>query len=288
MVVSTAPGLASTIYATGMFETGATFNGGSLTNSGKRDVFLTRISTYNGAIQLMKTYGGTGSESGWDVASNGTVVFLAGDFDETIAFGGTAPALTTNGQNDVFVAKLDTAGAGLWAVRLGGTGSDRDPRIALDTAGDLYIAGTFTGQIGIGGINLISNGPSDMFVAKLRGADGSIVWATSVSSNGFEGARAIAVDRAGHVAVVGALNGSFDGTPPLGGLDGFVASFEGATGALRFRKVYATTGDDYSLGVAYGTNGDLYAAAHVGAAFDFGQPVLGPAGGTNVLIRMAP
>ena len=67
----------------------------------------------------------------------------------------------------------------LWAARLGGTGSDNGSAIAVDAAGNVYTAGSFSGTAdfdpGAGTQNLVSIGSFDVFVSKLD-ASGNFLW----------------------------------------------------------------------------------------------------------------
>jgi hypothetical protein len=173
-------------------------------------------------------------------------------------------------------------------VHHGGSGDDRDPRVAVDAAGDVYIAGSFTNQVAFGAVNLISRGGPDIFVAKLHGEDGSVAWAQSIGSAGNDGTLDIAADAAGHVTVTGSVGGPIDGGTTAGGIDALLASFEASTGAVRWRKVFSTSMDDGAFSVTYGRNGDLYAVVNIGGAFDFGVPILGAASPAAVLLRIAP
>jgi hypothetical protein len=175
-IVATAPGLGSTVYGAGWFEGTTTFNGGALTSAGGRDLFLARFDHFTGNVQLTRTYGGSGRDEISGAGRGGDALALAGMFDGTLAFGGTARAIKATGLLDVWVAKVDEQGDGIWAVRFGGPGDDRDPHVAVDATGDVYIAGSFTGQIALGAVNLVAHGANDVdiFVAKLRAGDGTV------------------------------------------------------------------------------------------------------------------
>ena len=67
--------------------------------------------------------------------------WVNGMFKETTTFG--SHTLTASGQFDSFVAKLDSSGNWLWAVKAGGTESDEGNGIAVDGVGNAYVTGYF-------------------------------------------------------------------------------------------------------------------------------------------------
>jgi hypothetical protein len=296
-ILASAPGPGSTIYAGGYITETTTFgvtgnaNTMTLTSTGGRDIFLARFNTFTGAVDLTKTYGGTADDEITGAASSGSELVVAGRFGGapagvppgTLKFGGTANPLTSNGGLDIFVAKLDDKGVGVWAVHFGGTADERDPRIAVDATGDVYVTGTFTGQIAFGAVNLVSMGDIDVFVAKLHGSDGSVTWAISRGTAMTDRSGDIAVDAMGHVVVGASLNG----TPTANG-DALLESLDASNGSSRWAKMFATPGADGIGVVTNGRNGDIYATVGLGGTFDFGMPIIGAAGPAAVLLRIAP
>jgi hypothetical protein len=290
-----ARGPGSTIYGAGWFEQSPTFNGGTLTSVGGRDIIVARFSLFGGAVDLMKQYGGTGRDEvgGGGIAtliSDPSTFVMSGFFDDTINFGGTSTPITaSHGGLDAWIAKFDNNGDGIWAVTYGGPGDDRDISVVLDPQGDVYVAGTFTTSIAFGPKMLTSVGGVDHFIAKLKGTDGSPVWAISFGSAADEHAGRLAVDDKGHLAFSGAMTGAFEGMPTLGGQDAYVAEFKTSDGSLIWQKLYSTASDDGGGGVVYGTTtGDLFASVGTGAPYDFGAPIIGDPNPLDVLIRIVP
>jgi hypothetical protein len=89
--------------------------------------------------------------------------------------------------DDAFVAELDPQGNILFATYLGGAGLDRATSMALDAAGNIYVAGT-TGSVGLGAGHNFPTTPGGpfgnsatgtVFLAKINPAAG---WFTRTSS----------------------------------------------------------------------------------------------------------
>jgi hypothetical protein len=129
---------------------------------------------------------------------------------------------------DAFVVKLNPAGDQfLYATYLGGSDYEAPKALAVDGAGNAYVAGqTYSYDFPtINGIQSSRRGSSDGFVAKLN-ATGSIVYSTYLGGGGEDGASGIAVDAQGRAYVTGAtLSGDFPTVnalqPSLGGHPAF-------------------------------------------------------------------
>ena len=105
------------------------------------------------------------------LAIDSTGIFTVGTFNSTVLFAGST--FTTNGGNDVVVAKWSSAGTQEWALTFGGTASDDGIGIAVDSAGTLYIVGSYYGTVDFDPDPLTSNTRTnaawvDMFLLKLR------------------------------------------------------------------------------------------------------------------------
>src|SRR5262249_14709457 len=125
---------------------------------------------------------------------------------------GTAgPDLSQNGDIDAFVAKVRADGTGLvYAGFIGGSSTDVANAIAVDGSGNAYVAGrTRSDQHSFPvttGRDLVSNGGTDAFVAKVRADGTSLVYAGYIGGSHDEEAFAIAVDHSGNAYVAGVTN----------------------------------------------------------------------------------
>ena len=95
------------------------------------------------------------------------VLYLAGRFSETIDLGGGPLTAVGPDQTDIVVASFDANGAHRWSMRLGGPQWDEANGIAVDAGGNLYLIGTFSGEVDFGKGPLVAQGGSDRFVLKL-------------------------------------------------------------------------------------------------------------------------
>ena len=159
----------------GAFDT--SFNGGSIWG----DAFVVKLNSIGSALVYGTFLGGPGQDraESIDVDESG-VVYIVG---WTAGFPTTCGAFdtTTNGNYDLFVARLNKAGSGLdYSTYLGGSGFDggygdydrRSNGIAVDGSAGVYVTG-LTGSSDFpttpGAFDTSYNGgDQDAFVAKLR------------------------------------------------------------------------------------------------------------------------
>lgn len=152
-------------YVTGFFPGSATFGTISLISSGIYDIFVAKLDT-NGNWLWVKQAGGTDAVLGWGIAADWSGnSYVTGSFQNTAVFGSTT--LTSNGYNDIFIAKLDTHGNWLWTMQAGGSFSYEGYGIAADCNGNIYVTGVFYDNATFGNTSISSNGEFDIFIAKL-------------------------------------------------------------------------------------------------------------------------
>ncbi len=248
--------------------------------------------------QWAKNIGGNASDRGSSIANDGNGnVYITGSFRGTADFD-TGPGTTNligKGWTDIYFAKYDVSGLLLWAKSVGSTNSDGGNSIAVDGSGDVYVTGSFEGMAdfdpGVGTTNLPWVGGDDIFFAKYKSSDGSLIWAKSIgAANGAsEGGNSIAIDGSGNVYITGIFYGTVDFDPGPGttnltsaGYDIFFAKYSGNDGSLIWAKsVGGTTDNDKGNSVAIDGSGNVYITGHFFGTVDF-DPGSGTANLTSV------
>jgi subtilisin-like proprotein convertase family protein len=147
----------------------------------------------DGAADWARRYGGTGTAGGYfsghqiavgRVGPDGPVtVTVAGHLSGTVDFDPQTArpddTLTSAGGSDVYVARYDGDGAFQWARSAGGAGGDVLRGVAVDAAGNAYVAGRFPGTATFGTTSLTAVGGGDGFLTKLDAA-GTFLWTRQV------------------------------------------------------------------------------------------------------------
>ncbi len=161
------------------------------------------------------------------------------------------------GGRDAFVRKYDPEGNVVWTTQFGsgsaagGQPNDKALDIALDSSGNIYVAGSTTGAFE----GESSGGGNDGFVRKMD-SNGQHSWTRQFGGEDDDTADAIAVDGGGTVFVAGNTESSIPGAGGQGQPDGFAKSFD-ASGGDRWTKAVGTKRVDGARDVAQGS-GSVY------------------------------
>jgi hypothetical protein len=214
------------IAATGRMSGSINFGGGVLTAAGGNDGYLVVYSA-TGTFVRAKIWGGTGYDDGTGVGFDGADdVYVAGDFNGSVDLGGGA--LLSAAQGSTFVFSQDNNGVHRWSKAFAGTDASFagfEKPLAVNSAGDVVLTGTYKSSIDFGGGTLTSLGGYDVFLLKLTSL-GAHVWSKSYGSTGDDDGNGAGIGPGGWVGLAGdfAATGTFGSSMLVSaGLnDGFV------------------------------------------------------------------
>lgn len=171
-----------------------------ISSFGNTDILIFK---YNSTGQLLwvKQLGSIGEDLGKDIAinTNGDL-FITGHYRNTLYYDNDS--LTSAGNTDVFVAKLDLQGNISWIKSMGNAGFETGTSIACDLLGNSYVAGTFEDSLAVDNQNLQTYGSLNNFILKLN-PSGTLSWHNSLSTPTFDNLKDIQLDANGNVYLVG-------------------------------------------------------------------------------------
>ncbi|NQV17955.1 MAG: SBBP repeat-containing protein [Armatimonadetes bacterium] len=154
-------------YVTGSFKGTVYFGLYPLYSSGFDDIFVAKIDENGNWLWATQAGGSSSNDSGYGITVHNTRnCYVTGNFMYTATFG--SYSLTSNGSEDIFVAKMDAVGNWLWATQAGAGSDDSGYEITIDNAGNCYVTGNFRETATFGSHSLTSSGENDIFVAKLN------------------------------------------------------------------------------------------------------------------------
>jgi hypothetical protein len=157
-----------------------------------------------------------------------------------------------------------------WSTFLGSASDDRGNAIAVDGAGNVYVAGDSHHAWG-SPVNAHAGG-YDAFVAKLN-SSGGLVWNTFLGSASDDYGTATAVDGSGNVYVAGYSNATWGTNPKnahAGGVDAFAAKLN-SSGVRQWHTFLGSASDDFGKAIAVDGAGNVYVAGYSYATW--GSPV---------------
>jgi len=251
------------------------------TSSGEEDIFLSKISS-SGTFAWAKTWGASSSDSGNGVATDlSGNVYLTGGFRLVVDFdpGAGVDSHASNGWQDVFLCKLDSSGAFLWAKSWGGFYPDRGYGVAADNTGNVYVTGGYCLTVdfdpGAGEDSHVANGESDVFLSKFD-SSGSFVWAKTWGGANLDGGLGVAVDGSGNVYVTGSFMGGLDFDPGPGedwrdanGFEDVFLSKFGPSGAFLWVNTWGGSGHEGLGRVTVALSADAYVAGYFNETVNF-------------------
>jgi uncharacterized protein (TIGR03437 family) len=196
--------------------------------------------------------------------------------------------------NNAFITKLSPSGSVVWSTYVGGSGPDDAHAIAVDSAGNVWVAGetvspnfpttagaisrTFQGEVDLGPLRY-----GDAFVAKLDPTGSHLIYSTYLGGSGPDGAFGLAVDATGAVYIAGgsgspnfpttpgALQTTYTGydpnAPPSLGPDGFVTKLD-ISGDL----IYSTLTASANRPIVVDASGQAYVSGSGEATSSTMQP----------------
>ena len=234
---------------------------------GTEDVFVTKINAVGSAFVYSTYLGGSSYDEGLGIAADSvgnayvTGRTVSTDFPIANAF-----QPTSRGSWDAFVTKITADGSAfVYSTYLGGTYDDGGAGIAVDSAGNVYVAGT-TSSPDFPTINAIqtTNRFGDAFVTKMNAQGNALVYSTFLGGGAGDYGSGIAADSAGNAYVMG-QTGSTDfpainaiQTKNGGHNDAFVTKINSDGSAFMYSTYLGGTYNDYATGIAVDPAGTVY------------------------------
>ena len=196
------------------------------------DAWLAKLNPAGTAVTYITYLGGTGLDWGFAIATDSSGAAYVTGFTDSTDFPITASAYQKNfgGDNgvfnsqsgDAFATKFDTNDKLVWSTYLGGNSNEIGSSIAVDSSGNVYIAGStqssnypvtpgvVQGTFGGGdqGLTISQQGYveinlGDGFVSKLDPTGSKLLASTFLGGSGDDVVGAITLDSAGNVWVGG-------------------------------------------------------------------------------------
>jgi hypothetical protein len=259
------------------------------------DSVILSVDISPGENQWSKRLGGPDADIGYatavDARGNRIVV---GSFTASANFG--SGTVHSSGFTDIFVAKYSDNGTYLWSRTFGGTGDDRARAVAVDSYGNIVMAGFFQNTVDFGGGDLTTAGTTgdyDIFLAKYS-VSGEHLWSKRFGDTTDDKAYGVAVDKTNNIILTGYFRNraDFGGNVLAGSLGApatFIAKYSTDGNHLWSRQTINTL-KSAGNGIAVDTGDNVVVTGYFSGDTDFdstdgyGNDMLVSAGATDIFL----
>jgi len=260
------------ILVSGYFNGQTIFDGEMLAVIGSNDIFVARYEK-TGRLRWAEPIGGQDNDKSYGIAADidGNTIVAGMFYGETLA-------KTSSGESDIMVAKLSPDGTIVWVTRFGGIYADEAFDVAVDIQGDIYVTGYrfYLSQVW------------NVFIAKLNGADGSLVWEKNEGGDSEDRGYGIAVDASGNVVVTGYFyaTATLAGTSltSYGDKDIFITRYGADDGTPGWAKKAGGAGNDRGYAVSTDASGNVFVTGIYSETATFETIQHQSAGGTDIFL----
>ena len=280
---------AGNVYITGSFYDTVDFDPGAgmdnHTAQSEQDIYVTKINV-DGSYGWTRTMGGTMGGTTWAMGTDLAIdaagsIYVTGYFYDTVDFdpGASLDERTSQGQEDIFLTKLNADGSYGWTKTMGGASSDNGRAVAIDANSNVYITGSFYDTVdfdsGVGTDTHTSQGVEDIFLTRIN-ADGSYGWTKTLGGGSYDNGKSVVADAGGNIYVTGYFYDTADFDPGIG-LDEYTSQGEddifitkiNADGSYGWTKAMGGTWYDNGVSIAVDASDHVYVTGYFNNAVDF-------------------
>jgi hypothetical protein len=198
-------------YILGTLNGNVKFGNTNIFNVSGTNTFLAKYDTNGNLVWIQQFTGGVVDFSGLGLGSErGCAVDAAGNIYIASIFQGVAACasitLTNSTGYGVLIAKFNTDGDLLWAQQTRGTATNDERNLAVDSQGNVILAGVFNGTTTFGNTTLTTRGAGNIFVAKYD-TDGNFLWAMQAGGSDNDAGFSVAANACGDAFVTGSFAG---------------------------------------------------------------------------------
>ena len=276
---------AGDVYAAGSFENMITLDVTYMATGW--DGFVVKLDGNTGAMLWSYVIAGADNIFARDITIDPVddEVVVSGRFEGNAFFDNTnVTPVSSSGDDDAFVLKLNAAGSFVWVTTFGGAGYEEAASVATDASSNIYAAGRMNRIVFPGSDVAAIDGP-DPYVVMLDDG-GAHVWTSIYAGAGLVDHVQVAVDASG-VFLAGELDETIDlGAGVLvaaGQEDIFVGKMD-PNGAPLWGRIYGDALSQELGGISVGPNGNVALVGSFRGAIVFDDKLAAAAGDDDLYV----
>ncbi|MDP4266206.1 MAG: SBBP repeat-containing protein [Bacteroidota bacterium] len=267
-------------YVTGNFSGLVIAGKESIKSNGKSDIFIAKYDP-EGILLWFKHYGYPGRNKGNSITIDylGNC-YVTGCLDSTITYSyyNSGPNYNSNPKKEkvdqyIFVAKYNANGNLEWTKVSKGDEDNRGLGICVDSIGNCYVTGFFSGICKFDAVELSANNGWDIFLAKYD-SSGKLLWAKSNGGFRHDYGIGICVDKNGNSYISGsfmkAINLGKNNNKGFRGWNGYIVKYD-SWGNLIGSETIDATKDNYVYGISIDQAGDCFITGSCNKITKFGN-----------------
>lgn len=270
-------------YISGLFCNTVSFGETTLNGSSSGRMFVAKLGIEGNFIWARDAgTDGMGASISTDNQGNS---YLTGCFSHYAYFG---PIVLHGSGVDMFIAKIDTEGNYLWAKcpYANGVGDSIGNGIDIDSNGNCYVTGFFTGTANFDTLHIESYGVTDILVLKID-PNGNYLWVKTGGGTSEDQGCGIAIDNNGNSYVSGYFKDSATlGTTVLtsnGMKDIFFTKLD-SDGNFLWTKQCGGINDDMGYDIDIDDIGNCFVTGYFSGVVTFGMDSLTSCGSNDIFI----
>ncbi|MBA4849052.1 hypothetical protein [Emticicia sp. BO119] len=207
-------------------------------------------------------------------------LYLVGNYSKSISWQNNT--IISNGDRDIFIAKMDTSKSLSWIKNIGGNLDEYSCNISMDENSNIIIAGAFKSNpliinTGNSPISILNSGGYDIFITKFD-TNGNLLSGTKIGGTNDDLPKSL-IYESSNFYLTGTFIGNFAGGAytftSTGGKDIFIIKFNSTLSISGGNRIFGTSNNDEIIPyeIKY-FNGRLYICGNYKGSINFGDKLI--------------
>ncbi len=211
--------------------------------------------------------GASGDDQAVAVTTDGSGnVFVAGYFTGTVSFGTTN--LTSTGDKDMFLVKLNSSGVIQWAKKGGGAAADQAIDIKCDASNNIYTLGWHEGSATFGTTTIDNTNGAKSFITKWDNS-GNVLSAINLGGYG----KSFTLDASNNIYLASVYSGTIKvistSYTSHGLNDTYIAKITAAGSESWVKTMWSTDGNETPIAIALTSGDSVLVTGRFGSTINF-------------------